>query len=160
MDEYVYEEDTQKGKYLTFNLGSESYGIGIEYVTEIIGILPITEVPELPDFIRGIVNLRGRIIPVMDVRLKFKKPFMAYNERTCIIVVDIKENSVGLIVDGVAEVTNIPDENIVSQPMLSSGTSNQYIKSIGKVGTDVKLLLDCDKLLTHHEVNMLSEING
>ena len=160
MDEYVYEEDTQKGKYLTFNLGSESYGIGIEYVTEIIGILPITEVPELPDFIRGIVNLRGRIIPVMDVRLKFKKPFMAYNERTCIIVVDIKENSVGLIVDGVAEVTNIPDESIVDQPMLSSGTSNQYIKSIGKVGNDVKLLLDCDKLLTHHEVNMLSEING
>lgn len=160
MDEYVYEEDTQKGKYLTFNLGTEFYGIGIEYVTEIIGILPITEVPELPDFIRGIVNLRGRIIPVMDVRLRFKKPFMAYNERTCIIVVDIKENSVGLIVDGVAEVTNIPDESIVDQPMLSSGTSNQYIKSIGKVGNDVKLLLDCDKLLTHHEVNMLSEING
>ena len=159
IEDYQYEEDTQKGKYLTFNLGSEFYGIGIEYVTEIIGILPITEVPELPNFIRGIVNLRGRIIPVMDVRLKFKKPFREYNERTCIIVVDIKENSVGLIVDGVAEVTNIPDESIVDQPMLSSGTSNQYIKSIGKVGNDVKLLLDCDKLLTHHEINLLSEIN-
>lgn len=160
MDLIQQEEDTQKGKYLTFNLGQEYYGIGIEYVTEIIGILPITEVPELPNFIRGIVNLRGRIIPVMDIRLRFKKEFVDYNERTCIIVVDIKENSVGLIVDSVAEVTNISDDNIVEQPMLSSGTSNQYIKSIGKVGSDVKLLLDCDKLLTHHEVSILSEING
>lgn len=160
MDDLQFEEDTQKDKFLTFNLGNEYYGIGIEYVTEIIGILPITEVPELPNFIRGIVNLRGRIIPVMDVRLKFKKEFVTYNERTCIIVVDIKDNAVGLIVDGVAEVTNIPDENIVEQPILSSGTSNQYIKSIGKVGNEVKLLLDCDKLLTHHEVNILSDING
>jgi len=160
LDNYQYEEDTQKGKYLTFNLGNEFYGIGIEYVTEIIGILPITEVPELPNFIRGIVNLRGRIIPVMDVRLRFKKAYAEYNERTCIIVVDIQENAVGLIVDGVAEVTNITDDNIVSQPMLSSGTSNQYVKSIGKVGQDVKLLLDCDKLLTHHEVSIISEING
>lgn len=160
MDDLQFEEDTQKDKFLTFNLGNEYYGIGIEYVTEIIGILPITEVPELPNFIRGIVNLRGRIIPVMDVRLKFKKEFVTYNERTCIIVVDIKENAVGLIVDGVAEVTNIPDENIVQQPILSSGTSNQYIKSIGKVGSDVKLLLDCDKLLTHHEVSIISDINA
>lgn len=160
MDDIQYEEDTQKGKYLTFGLGKESYGIGIEYVTEIIGILPITVVPELPDFIRGVVNLRGRIIPVMDVRLRFKKEFRDYNERTCIIVVDIKENSVGLIVDGVSEVTTIPDENIVDQPILSSGTSNQYIKSIGKIGEEVKLLLDVDKLLTHHEVDLISEING
>ena len=160
IDDYLYEEDTQKGKYLTFNIGSEYYGIGIEYVTEIIGILPITEVPELPSFIRGIVNLRGRIIPVMDVRLKFKKDFREYNERTCIIVVDIKENSVGLIVDGVSEVTNIPDENIVDQPMLSSTNSNQYIKSIGKINNEVKLLLDCEKLLTNNEMSLLSEING
>lgn len=159
IDETYYEEDTQKGKYLTFSLGNEYYGIGIEYVTEIIGILPITVVPELPDFIRGIVNLRGRIIPVMDMRLRFKKEFVDYNERTCIIVVDIQENSVGLIVDSVAEVTNISDENIVQQPTLSSGPSNQYIKSIGKVGTDVKLLLDCDKLLSHSEANLISEIN-
>lgn len=156
-DDYL-EEDTQKGKYLTFVLGNESYGIGIEYVTEIIGILPITEVPELPVFIRGIVNLRGRIIPVMDMRLRFKKDFVSYNERTCIIVVDIKENSVGLIVDSVSEVTNISDENIVDQPMLSSGMTNQYIKSIGKVGSEVKLLLDCDKLLTHHEMDVLTEM--
>ncbi len=153
------EEDTQKGKYLTFSLGKEAYGIGIEHVTEIIGILPITEVPELPNFIRGIMNLRGRIIPVMDVRLKFKKEFVEYNERTCIIVVDIKENSVGLVVDSVSEVTNIADEDIVEQPMLSSGVSNKYIKSIGKVGNEVKLLLDCEKLLSQSDLETLTHLS-
>jgi purine-binding chemotaxis protein CheW len=158
MVEEYFEEDTQKGKYLTFVLGNESYGIGIEYVTEIIGILPITEVPELPVFIRGIMNLRGRIIPVMDMRLRFKKEFVDYDERTCIIVVDILDSSVGLIVDSVSEVTNIADNDIVDQPMLSSGVSNKYIKSIGKVGSEVKLLLDCEKLLTPSELETLSNV--
>ncbi len=158
MVEEYFEEDTQKGKYLTFVLGNESYGIGIEYVTEIIGILPITEVPELPIFIRGIMNLRGRIIPVMDMRLRFKKEFVDYDERTCIIVVDILDSSVGLIVDSVSEVTNIADTDIVDQPMLSSGVSNKYIKSIGKVGNEVKLLLDCEKLLTPSELETLTNV--
>jgi purine-binding chemotaxis protein CheW len=157
--EVDYEEDTLKGKYLTFVLGNESYGIGIEHVTEIIGLLPVTEVPELPHFIKGIMNLRGRIIPVMDMRLRFKKEFVDYDERTCIIVVEIEENAVGLIVDRVSEVTNIPETDIVDQPVLSSGISNRYIKSIGKVGSEVKLLLDCEKLLTHHEVEMISNLS-
>lgn len=156
--ELMEEEDAQKGKYLTFTLGNEEYGIGIEYVTEIIGIMPITVVPELPDFIRGITNLRGRIIPVMDMRLRFKMEFMEYGERTCIIVVDIQDNAVGLIVDSVSEVTNIADEDIVEQPLLSTGKQNRYIKYIGKVGNDVKLLLDCDKLLTHHEVEIITNL--
>ncbi len=158
MIEYELEEDTLKGKYLTFVLGNEAYGIGIEFVTEIIGILPITEIPELPVYMRGIMNLRGRIIPVMDMRLRFKKDFVAYNERTCIIVVDIFEHAVGLIVDSVSEVTNIADENIVVQPMLSSGVSNKYIKGVGKVGSDVKLLLDCEKLLTEHDVEIIGAV--
>lgn len=158
MVEKTLEEDTQKGKYLTFMLGEESYGIGIEHVTEIIGLLPITEVPEVPAYIRGIMNLRGRIIPVMDIRLRFKKPFVDYDERTCIIVVEIGENSVGLIVDRVSEVTNISDDNIVEQPMLSSGASNRYIRSIGKVGGEVKMLLDCDQLLSHYEAELISNI--
>lgn len=156
-DNYL-EEDTQKGKFLTFNLEEESYGIEIKHVTEIIGILPITVVPELPDFIKGIVNLRGKIIPVMDMRLKFKKDYMTYNERTCIIVVDVREHSVGLIVDSVAEVTNIKEEDIVDQPLLSSGVSNQYIKSIGKVSNEVKLLLDCEKLLSNQEYDMIFDL--
>jgi len=91
-----YEEDTQKGKYLTFIIGKEVYGIEIKYVMEIIGMQQITEVPELPEYIKGIINLRGKIIPVLDVRLRFKKEPMEYNDRTCIIVVDIKDVSVGL----------------------------------------------------------------
>jgi len=157
-DDDDYEEDTQKGKFLTFMLGKESYGIGIEFVTEIIGILPIAEIPELPDYIRGIINLRGKIIPVMDVRLRFKKPFHEYDGRTCIIVIDILDNSVGLIVDSVAEVTNISDENIVPPPASSTGFSNRYINGIGKIGNDIKLLLDCDKLIAKNELELISDL--
>ena len=160
VEDDIYEEDTQKGKFLTFVLEDETYGIGIEHVTEIIGILPITEVPELPDFIRGIINLRGRIIPVMDMRIRFKMSFEAYNERTCIIVVDMQDHAVGLIVDSVSEVLNIAESDIVEQPVLGIGNSNQYIKGIGKVGSDVKLLLDCDKLLTYNEISSLAEVSN
>jgi len=160
VEEDIYEEDTQKGKFLTFVLEDETYGIAIEHVTEIIGILPITEVPELPDFIRGIINLRGRIIPVMDMRLRFKMPFEDYNERTCIIVVDMLDHAVGLIVDSVSEVLNIAENDIVEKPVLAIGSGNQYIRGIGKVGADVKLLLDCDKLLTHNEISSLAEVSN
>lgn len=146
------EEDTQKGKYLTFSLGSETYGIEIKHVTEIIGIQPVTEVPELPEYIGGIINLRGKIIPVMDVRLRFKKAFREYNDRTCIIVIDIGDISIGLIVDSVSEVLAIPEEDIVPPPEINKGLGNRYIKAIGKVGNDVKLLLNCDKLLEENEI--------
>jgi len=106
-------EDTQKGKFLTFSLGAEVYGIEIKFVTEIIGMQPITEVPDLPKYVKGIINLRGKIIPVIDVRLRFKKPAVEYNDRTCIVVVDIKGIAVGLIVATVAEVLTITDQNIV-----------------------------------------------
>lgn len=150
-------EDTQKGKFLTFSIGKENYGIEIQYVTEIIGIQEITEVPELPDFIRGIINLRGKIIPVMDVRLRFKKPFREYNDRTCIIVVDIQDISIGLIVDNVCEVLTIDEENIVPPPDLKADFYNRYVRGIGKVGSDVKLLLDCHKLLNENEVAVMKE---
>lgn len=154
---YDDEEDTQKDKFLTFTLGSECYGIEIKHVTEIIGVQPITEVPELPEYTRGIINLRGKIIPVMDVRLRFKKPFREYNDRTCIIVIDIKELSIGLIVDSVSEVISIPDTEIVAPPDVSNG-GNKYIKGIGKVGNQVKLILDCEKLLNEKEAENLSSI--
>lgn len=148
------EEDTQRGKYLTFGLGSEYFGIEIKFVTEIIGVQTITEVPELPEYIRGIINLRGKIIPVMDVRLRFKKPFREYNDRTCVIVVEMRDLSIGLIVDNVSEVTSIPDAEIVPPPEVSHG-AHRYIKGIGKVGGDVKLILDCDKLLNDEENEQL-----
>ena len=98
------EDDTLKGKYLVFSLGKELYGMDIRNITEIIGIQPITEVPEMPAYIRGIANLRGKIIPVMDARRRFKKPLREYDERTCIIVIETNDLSIGLIVDSVAEV--------------------------------------------------------
>lgn len=151
------EEDTQKDKYLTFNVGSESYGIEIGHVTEIIGIQPITQVPELADFVRGIINLRGKIIPVIDVRLRFKKETKEYDDRTCIIVVEINSISVGLIVDTVAEVLNIAEENISKPPSISKNYHNRYVKGIGKDGDRVKLILDCEKLLNDEELDELSE---
>jgi len=150
-------EDTQKGKFLTFCMGNDFYGIEIKYVTEIVGLQPITEIPEMPEYIKGIINLRGKIIPVMDVRLRFRKPFREYNDRTCIVVIEISEVSVGLIVDSVSEVIAIPDEEIVAPPSMAK-EGNRYIKGIGKVGTDVKLLLDSDKLLNDTELEGLSEL--
>jgi purine-binding chemotaxis protein CheW len=150
------QEDTQKGKFLTFALGKEDYGIEISYVTEIIGIQSITEVPELPDYVKGIVNLRGKIIPVIDVRLRFKKPRADYNDRTCIIVIDIRELSVGLIVDTVAEVMAIAEHDIVPPPDGKTGFHNRYIKGIGKVGSEVKLLLDCERLLSDDEIDIIA----
>lgn len=149
-------EDTQKGKFLTFNMGNEYYGIEIKYVTEIIGLQPITEIPEMPPYIKGIINLRGKIIPVMDVRLRFRKPFREYNDRTCIVVIEIREISIGLIVDSVSEVISIPDEEIVAPPNMTK-EGNNYIKGIGKVGTDVKLLLDSDKLLNETDMEIISD---
>ncbi|MDF2564350.1 MAG: chemotaxis protein CheW [Massilibacillus sp.] len=139
------EEDTQKDKFLTFEIEKEIYGIEINLVTEIIGIQPITEVPEVPNYVKGIINLRGKIIPVMDVRLRFKKEFREYNDRTCVVVIESGNVVLGLIVDSVAEVLVIPEENIVPPPEIKS-SKNKYIKGIGKVGETVKLLIDCDKI--------------
>lgn len=149
------EEDTQKDKYLTFSVGNEDYGIEIRYVTEIIGIQMITEIPELPDYVKGIINLRGKIIPVMDVRLRFKKEPIPYNDRTCVIVVDIRDISIGLIVDRVSEVLSIAEHEIVPPPEMNKA-GNRYIKGIGKAENEVKLLLDCDKLLNDEDAESLA----
>lgn len=151
------EEDTQKDRYLTFSLGNESFGIEVRYVTEIIGMQAITDVPELPEYIKGIINLRGQIIPVLDVRLRFKKEPREYTDRTCTIVININNMLIGLIVDGVSEVITIPEEDVVEPPQMNMGISNRYIKKIGKVGSDVKLLLDCEKLLNSDEIDSLNE---
>jgi len=151
-------EDTQKGKFLTFVIGHEEYAIEIKYVTEIIGgIQAITEVPEVPDYIRGIINLRGKIIPVMDVNIRFNKEPKPYGDRTCITVIDIEDSSVGLIVDKVAEVLSIADENIVSPPDAKAGFHNRYIKGIGKVGNTIKLILDCKILIGDEELGNPTE---
>lgn len=157
-DALELDEDTMKGKYLTFPLGGEVYGIEIRYVTEIIGIQAITEVPDLPEYVRGIINLRGKIIPVIDVRLRFKKPPREYNDRTCVIVVDMGGVSVGLVVDTVAEVLAIAEQDIVPPPQMNNNYHQRYIKAIGKVGNDVKLILDCDNLLNDDDVAILEKV--
>lgn len=140
------DEDTQHGKYLTFPLGGEVFGIEIQYVTEIIGIQAITFVPEVPPYVKGIINLRGKIIPVVDMRLKFDKPEAEYTDRTCIVVVDEKDVSIGLIVDSVADVVDIPDDQVLPPPRFKSGRQNKYIKGIGKVDGEVRMLIDCDMI--------------
>jgi purine-binding chemotaxis protein CheW len=149
------EEDTQYGRYLTFNLGAEYFGIEIKYITEIIGMQPITTLPGIPAYIKGIINLRGEIIPVMDIRLRFGKDVLSYNDRTCITVARFDGVNIGLIVDSVSEVLTIPDTDIVPPPEINK-TSNKFIKGIGKVGNDVKLLLDHEKLLTEDDLEVLS----
>jgi purine-binding chemotaxis protein CheW len=145
------QEDTQHGRYLTFYLGDEIYGIEIGYVTEIIGVQPITKVPEVKDYIKGIINLRGKIIPVIDIRLKFRKEPIEYDDRTCIIVVDTENMTMGLIVDKVSEVISIDDENVVPPPSHKTGIKNRYLQGIGKVGSEVILLLGCKMLFDESE---------
>jgi purine-binding chemotaxis protein CheW len=145
-DSFAGEEDTQKGKFLTFHLAKEDYGIEIRHVTEIIGIQKITEVPDMPDYVRGVINLRGKVIPVMDVRTRFRMPPRDYDERTCIVVVNIDEQSVGLVVDQVNEVADIPDDQIEPPPRTRKAESS-YIQGMGKIGAEVKILVNVQKLL-------------
>ena len=152
-------EDTQHGRFLTFTLEDEVYGIEIRYVTEIIGIQSITRVPEVPPYVKGIINLRGKIIPVIDIRLKFGREPMEYNDRTCIVVIDINEVTVGLIVDKVDEVLTIEDDGIAAPPASKTGFENRYIKGIGKFGGNVQLLLDCEKLLKNEEMEIIEDIH-
>lgn len=157
-DDELYDEDdedTLKDKFLTFRIRGEDYGIEIRYVTEIIGIQKITEVPDVPEFVKGVINLRGKVIPVMDVRIRFKLEEREYDDRTCIIVVNINETTVGFIVDRVSEVTNIPEDQIEPPPQISKGGSSRYIKGMGKVGDEVKILLDVNCLLYDEELEQI-----
>lgn len=151
-------EDTQKGRFLSFIIGKETYGIEIKYVTEIIGIQAITEMPEMPDYVKGIINLRGVIIPLMDVRLRFSKQPRDYDDRTCVIVIDFNGVSIGLIVDSVSEVITIAEDDIAPLPGLSTGLGNRYVKNIGKIGSDVVLIIDCEKFLSDDELEDISAI--
>lgn len=153
LDDDDENEDTQEGKYLTFQLNEEEYGIQIGFVTEIIGILNINAVPDMPHYIKGVINLRGKVIPVMDVRLRFGAPPREYDERTCIIVINVKEQAMGLIVDRVSEVLDIPESEIEPTPELRKGRSNRFVHGLGKVGDQVKLLLEAESMLFEDEVD-------
>lgn len=154
-------KDVQKGKYMTFKSGNEYYGLEIQYVIEIIQLQAITVIPETDDYIKGIINLRGKVIPVIDVRLRFKQESFEYNDRTCIIVINVKSTVVGLIVESIAEVVEIKEENILPPPKIgrTEKVQNKYVYGIGKVGDSVKLLLDPDKLLNDVELSVIEQVN-
>ena len=155
------DNDSQKDKYVTFKSGNEYFGIKIEYVNEIIVYQEITEIPETEEYIKGLINLRGKIIPVIDVRIRFKQEPFEYNDRTCIIVLNVKELVVELIVEKIAEVVEITEGNILPNPKIGKAdrSQNKYVYGIGKVGDEVKLLLDPERLLNDEDTALIEQVN-
>jgi len=144
------------GKYLTFSLAGEEYGIGILKVKEIIGVIPITSVPQVPGFVKGVINLRGRVIPIIDLRLKFGLEEEKYTDKTCIIVVEVAGSTgqlrMGVVVDSVSEVMNIKDDNIEEVPSFGVGLETEYILGMAKMEGQVKILLDIDRVMGAEEI--------
>ena len=150
----------QEGKFLTFCLASEEYGISILKVREIIGMMPIRTVPQTPSFVKGVINLRGKVIPVVDLRLKFGMEELGYADRTSIIVVDVQSVSedftrIGIVVDFVSEVANIKAEEVEETPTFGSQINTEYILGMAKVGKGVKILLDIDRILAVEDLSNL-----
>ncbi len=153
--------EKQRNKYVTFKSGNEYFGLKIEYVNEIIVYQEITEIPESDDYIKGLINLRGKIIPVIDVRIRFKQEPMEYTDRTCIIIVNVNDIVVGLIVEKIAEVVEIKEEDILPPPSIVIGgdekVQNKYVYAIGKVGDSVKLLVDPDRILKDEDISLMEQ---
>ncbi len=154
--------NSKEGKYLTFNLADEEYGIGILKVKEIIGMIAITSVPQTPDHVKGVINLRGKVIPVIDLRLKFGLPAMEYTERTCIIVIEITKDGghilLGILVDSVSEVLNIKGADIEDTPNFGTRLNTDYILGMAKAGGKIKILLDIDKVMNADDMAALETI--
>ncbi|PLX35114.1 MAG: chemotaxis protein CheW [Clostridiales bacterium] len=137
--------------YLTFTIGEEIYGLDIDYVTQIINILDITKIPGQPNYVKGVINLRGQIVPVMEVRAKFKRKSIEYDDRTCIIVLSVEEMTVGLIVDSVSEVVSIEDNSISDVPELGRNRQEGYLEGFHKGNNKVVAILNCAELIKHEE---------
>jgi len=149
------------GKYLTFSLEKEEYGIGILKVKEIIGMMPITSIPRTPEFVKGVINLRGKVIPVLDLRAKFEMETIAYTERTCIIVVEIDSDEatilIGIVVDAVCEVLNIREEEVEETPKFGTRLKHDYILGMAKRDGGVKILLNIDRVLSSEEISEIEQ---
>jgi len=151
--------DAQEGKYLTYALGNEDYGIEILKVREIIGMMNITHVPQVPEHVKGVINLRGKVIPVINLRLKFNMEEVEETPETCIIVVNIKTVLIGLLIDKVNDVLDIQQQDIEPPPQFGSTIDVDFILGIGKVGDKIKILLDIDRILGK-ETDVANELNG
>jgi purine-binding chemotaxis protein CheW len=146
------------GKYLTFKLQEEEYGLEILKVREIMGLLEITTVPRTPSFVRGVINLRGKVIPVVDLRTKFGMPTAKDTEQTCIIVVDVRNVEMGIVVDAVSEVLDIAENEIVDPPSFGVNVDMNFILGMGKAKGKVTMLLDIGKVLTLEDVTAIAKI--
>ncbi len=156
------DDEAQKSKYMTFKSGNEYFGLKIQYVNEIIQIPSITAIPKTEEYIKGLINLRGKIIPVIDVRLRFKQEAFEYDDRTCIIVVMVDDVVVGLIVEQIADVIEIREENILPPPKVGRAerADHKFVYGIARVGNSVKLLLDPDKLLNDEDFTAIEQTNN
>jgi purine-binding chemotaxis protein CheW len=151
-------EDTMENRFLSFRIDKEDYGISIKNIIEIIELQKVIEIPDMPNYIKGVINLRGNVIPVMDLRLKFKIEEKSYDDRTCIIIISVNNYRVGLIVDRVEEVLEIQPENIEPSPKFKNNSeSKEYISGLGKIGDSVKILLDVEKILTLEVIDVIKE---
>ena len=151
----------KEGKYLTFMLADEEYGISILKIKEIIGVMPITTVPQTPKFVKGVINLRGKVIPVITLRKKFGMEDTEYTEKTCIVVVEIKSSEevilIGIVVDTVSEVLNIKGEDIEATPTFGTKLNTDYILGMAKIEGAVKILLDIDRILSTDEITAIEK---
>lgn len=156
----VTKRSTAGGKYMTFRLAEEEYGIEILKVQEIIQMQAITRIPRVADYVRGVINLRGNVIPIIELRKKFGIPTCEDTMETCIIVVDIetadKPLTLGIIIDAVKEVADIPSKSIEPPPLMGSTVDTSFIVGMGKIGNSVKILLDINKVLTTEELNTIN----
>ena len=154
--------DTLAGKYLVFHLGREDFGIRVLKVREIMGVQDITAVPQTPSHVKGVINLRGKVIPVVDLRLKFGLPEIEYTQRTCIIVVQVHGDTssvlMGIVVDGVAEVLNLAAADIEDTPDFGQGVATPYLLGMAKIKGKVKILLEIDEVLTSQELHGLQNV--
>jgi len=159
-DQSIKTESEKGGKYLTFTLADEEYGIGILKVKEIIGMMTITMVPQTPGYMKGVINLRGKVIPVVDLRLKFEMASADYTERTCIIVVEIGKKTdrllIGIVVDSVSEVLNIRSGDIDETPNFGTRLQTDYILGMAKAGGGIKILLDIDRVLRTEDLDAMN----
>jgi purine-binding chemotaxis protein CheW len=162
MDQAVKAVAGREEKYLTFSLAEEEYGIGILKIKEIIGMMPITTVPQTPEFVKGVINLRGKVIPVIDLRLRFGMDSIDYTERTCIIVVEIDGSAgtvqIGIVVDAVSEVLNVKGEDVEDTPAFGTKLNTDYILGMAKMEGGVKILLDIDQVLSEGDIDLLEHV--
>jgi len=157
MEEHHKEEGTHKSRYLSFFVEDEQYGIEISHINEIIAMMKITRVPRTPDFVEGVINLRGSIIPIVDIRGKFGLERKAHDMNTAIIINEVSGVNIGFIVDRVEDVLTFDERDLSEPPKFGSHIDTSFIKSVAEVGTDVILILDLEKIFESDELIQISE---